>query len=119
MTRFRLVPEPSIIVPLTTSTGSSARQPLTFTGAIGAACMLPLRGIINLCVALRVHPNTLTLIGVLINVGAEIVADAVPERTRLADVDGVAILIEVQIHAGLLGQPADLFLEFVDGHTII
>ena len=32
--------------------------------------MLPLRGIINLCVALRIHPNTLTLIGVLINVGA-------------------------------------------------
>jgi CDP-diacylglycerol--glycerol-3-phosphate 3-phosphatidyltransferase len=43
---------------------------MTFTGAIGAACMLPLRGIINLCVAWRVHPNTLTLIGVLINVGA-------------------------------------------------
>jgi hypothetical protein len=32
--------------------------------------MLPLRAIINLCVAWRVHPNTLTLIGVLINVGA-------------------------------------------------
>jgi CDP-diacylglycerol--glycerol-3-phosphate 3-phosphatidyltransferase len=32
--------------------------------------MLPLRGIINLCVALRIHPNTLTLIGVLINVAA-------------------------------------------------
>ena len=32
--------------------------------------MLPLRGIINLCVAWRIHPNTLTLIGVLINVGA-------------------------------------------------
>ena len=43
---------------------------MTFTGAIGAACMLPLRAIINLCVALRVHPNTLTLIGVLINVAA-------------------------------------------------
>ena len=43
---------------------------MTFTGAIGAACMLPLRGIINLCVALRIHPNTLTLIGVIINVGA-------------------------------------------------
>jgi CDP-diacylglycerol--glycerol-3-phosphate 3-phosphatidyltransferase len=43
---------------------------MTFTGAIGAACMLPLRGIINLCVALRIHPNTLTLVGVLINVAA-------------------------------------------------
>jgi len=43
---------------------------MTFTGAIGAACMYPLRAIIKLCVALRIHPNTLTLIGVLINVGA-------------------------------------------------
>jgi CDP-diacylglycerol--glycerol-3-phosphate 3-phosphatidyltransferase len=32
--------------------------------------MFPLRAIINLCVALRIHPNTLTLIGVIINVGA-------------------------------------------------
>src|SRR5436190_1296198 len=70
MTRFRQVPEPSIIVSLTTTTNPTPRKPMTFTGAIGAACMLPLRGIINLCVAWRVHPNTLTLIGVLINVGA-------------------------------------------------
>src|SRR5947207_15030368 len=42
----------------------------TFTGAVGAICMYPLRAIINLCVALRVHPNTLTLIGVIINVAA-------------------------------------------------
>ena len=69
MTRFRQVPEPSIIVPLPTTT-EPTRKRLTFTGAIGAACMLPLRGIINLCVALRIHPNTLTLIGVLINVAA-------------------------------------------------
>jgi CDP-diacylglycerol--glycerol-3-phosphate 3-phosphatidyltransferase len=32
--------------------------------------MYPLRAIINVCVALRVHPNTLTLIGVLVNVAA-------------------------------------------------
>jgi len=32
--------------------------------------MFPLRAIINVCVALRIHPNTLTLIGVIINVGA-------------------------------------------------
>ena len=32
--------------------------------------MFPLRAIIRLCVALRIHPNTLTLIGVLVNVGA-------------------------------------------------
>ena len=43
---------------------------MTFTGAIGAACMYPLRAIIRFCVAIRIHPNTLTLIGYLINVGA-------------------------------------------------
>jgi len=43
---------------------------MTFTGAIGALCMYPLRAIIRLCVALRIHPNTLTLIGYLINVAA-------------------------------------------------
>jgi CDP-diacylglycerol--glycerol-3-phosphate 3-phosphatidyltransferase len=43
---------------------------MTVTGAIGAVCMFPLRAIINLCVALRIHPNTLTLIGVIVNVGA-------------------------------------------------
>jgi CDP-diacylglycerol---glycerol-3-phosphate 3-phosphatidyltransferase len=32
--------------------------------------MLPLRAIINFCVALRIHPNTLTLIGVIVNVAA-------------------------------------------------
>ena len=43
---------------------------MTFTGAIGAAFMLPLRAIINTAVALGIHPNVLTLIGVLINVVA-------------------------------------------------
>ena len=42
----------------------------TFTGAIGAICMLPLRAIINACVALRIHPNVLTFVGVVINVAA-------------------------------------------------
>jgi CDP-diacylglycerol---glycerol-3-phosphate 3-phosphatidyltransferase len=46
------------------------RPRVTFTGAIGAICMLPLRAIIKTCVALRIHPNTLTLIGVIVNVGA-------------------------------------------------
>jgi CDP-diacylglycerol--glycerol-3-phosphate 3-phosphatidyltransferase len=32
--------------------------------------MFPLRAIIELCVALRIHPNILTLVGVIINVGA-------------------------------------------------
>jgi CDP-diacylglycerol--glycerol-3-phosphate 3-phosphatidyltransferase len=41
---------------------------MTVTGAIGAAAMLPLRAIIKVSVALGIHPNVLTLIGVLINV---------------------------------------------------
>lgn len=43
---------------------------MTFTGFIGTVCMFPLRAIISASVALGIHPNTLTLIGVLINVGA-------------------------------------------------
>jgi CDP-diacylglycerol--glycerol-3-phosphate 3-phosphatidyltransferase len=43
---------------------------MTFTGLIGRICMFPLRLIINFCVALRIHPNTLTFIGVLVNVAA-------------------------------------------------
>jgi len=43
---------------------------MTFTGAVGAVCMFPLRAIIEACVVLRVHPNVLTLVGVIINVGA-------------------------------------------------
>jgi CDP-diacylglycerol--glycerol-3-phosphate 3-phosphatidyltransferase len=43
---------------------------MTFTGLIGAASMYPLRAIINASVALGIHPNVLTLIGVLVNVVA-------------------------------------------------
>src|ERR687885_2527861 len=43
---------------------------MTFTGFVGTVCMFPLRAIINACVALRIHPNTLTLVGVIINVAA-------------------------------------------------
>jgi CDP-diacylglycerol--glycerol-3-phosphate 3-phosphatidyltransferase len=50
--------------------GAIYPKPKTFTGVIGALCMYPLRAIINACVAMRVHPNTLTLIGVIINVAA-------------------------------------------------
>ncbi len=82
MLRFLRVSEPSIIpVPSNTEVVASeskrAGQPerapkprMTFTGLIGAICWLPLRAIIALCVALRIHPNVLTLIGVIINVGA-------------------------------------------------
>src|SRR4026208_2020004 len=43
---------------------------MTFTGLIGRICMFPLQLIINLCVRLKIHPNTLPFIGVLINVAA-------------------------------------------------
>src|SRR4026207_855537 len=43
---------------------------MTLTGFIGKVCMWPLRAIIRASVALGIHPNTLTLIGVLINVAA-------------------------------------------------
>jgi CDP-diacylglycerol--glycerol-3-phosphate 3-phosphatidyltransferase len=43
---------------------------MTFTGFIGAICMFPLRAIIRLCVRYRIHPNVLTLIGVLVNFAA-------------------------------------------------
>src|SRR6201984_1007525 len=69
MSRFLLVPEPSILRhPASRDPGP--RHRMTFTGAIGVACMFPLRAIINLCVALRIHPNILTLVGVIVNIGA-------------------------------------------------
>lgn len=43
---------------------------MTVTGLIGAVCMFPLRLIIRAAVALRIHPNVLTFVGVLINVAA-------------------------------------------------
>ena len=80
MSRFGTVPKPSILRHTARSragldepemtAGATQATRMTFTGAIGALCMFPLRAIIRACVALRIHPNTLTLIGVLINVGA-------------------------------------------------
>ena len=43
---------------------------MTLTGLVGTLCMFPLRAIIGASVALGIHPNTLTLIGVLLNVAA-------------------------------------------------
>ncbi len=43
---------------------------MTFTGAVGAACMFPLRAIISACVVLGIHPNVLTLVGVIVNFAA-------------------------------------------------
>jgi CDP-diacylglycerol--glycerol-3-phosphate 3-phosphatidyltransferase len=40
---------------------------MTFTGTIGKICMFPLNAVIKASVALGISPNTLTLIGVLIN----------------------------------------------------
>ena len=45
---------------------------MTFTGLIGRIFWFPLRLIINTCVALRIHPNVLTFMGVLINIAAAI-----------------------------------------------
>ncbi len=43
---------------------------MTFTGLVGRICMFPLQLIISTCVALRIHPNILTFVGVLINFAA-------------------------------------------------
>ena len=70
---------------------------MTVTGAIGAVCMFPLRAIINLSVALGIHPNVLTLIGVLINVAA-----------------GVALAEDRFLLAGIIMVVANIF-DFIDG----
>jgi len=70
---------------------------MTFTGAIGAACMLPLRAIISASVALGIHPNVLTLVGVLINVAA-----------------GWALAYDRFLLAGLIMIVANIF-DFIDG----
>ena len=59
--------------------------------------MFPLRAIINACVALRIHPNTLTLIGVLINVAA-----------------ACALGVNRFLLAGLIMIVANIF-DFIDG----
>src|SRR3954453_301658 len=45
---------------------------MTFTGLIGKICMFPLRAIIATCVALRIHPNILTFVGLLVNAWAAV-----------------------------------------------
>ena len=70
---------------------------MTFTGAIGKACYLPLRLIISACVSLRIHPNLLTFIGVLINVAA-----------------GWALAMGHFITAGVIMVVANIF-DFIDG----
>ncbi|HEX6213184.1 MAG TPA: CDP-alcohol phosphatidyltransferase family protein [Vicinamibacterales bacterium] len=70
---------------------------MTVTGAIGAFFMLPLRAIINASVALGIHPNVLTLIGVLINVLA-----------------AWALAVDMFITAGVIMIVANIF-DFIDG----
>src|SRR5919109_4699897 len=70
---------------------------MTFTGFIGSVCMFPLRVAIRASVALGIHPNTLTLIGVLINVGA-----------------AVALGRDHFVAAGVIMIVANIF-DFIDG----
>src|SRR6187402_1683650 len=72
-------------------------DPMTVTGAIGAICMFPLRAIINTSVALGIHPNVLTLIGVLINVVA-----------------AWALAVDSFVLAGVIMIVANIF-DFIDG----
>src|SRR6185436_15668801 len=70
---------------------------MTFTGFIGTVCMFPMRAIIAASVALRIHPNTLTLIGLLINIAA-----------------AVALGLNHFVTAGLIMIVANIF-DFIDG----
>ena len=70
---------------------------MTFTGAVGAVCMLPLRAIIAISVALGIHPNVLTLIGVLINLVA-----------------AWALAIDQFVLGGVIMIVANIF-DFIDG----
>ncbi len=70
---------------------------MTFTGAIGTICMFPLRAIIRISVALGISPNTLTLIGVLINCTA-----------------ALGLAINQFVLSGLIMICANIF-DFIDG----
>ncbi len=70
---------------------------MSFTGAIGAASMFPLNAIIRLCVRLRIRPNLLTLVGVLVNIVA-----------------AYALAIGYFVTAGFIMIIANIF-DFVDG----
>ena len=70
---------------------------MTFTGLVGYVCMFPLQLIIDACVALRIHPNILTFVGVLINIAA-----------------AVALGTGRFITAGVIMVVANIF-DFIDG----
>jgi CDP-diacylglycerol--glycerol-3-phosphate 3-phosphatidyltransferase len=70
---------------------------MTVTGWIGKVCMLPLRGIIAASVALGIHPNVLTLIGVLVNLIA-----------------ATALGVDAFVMAGVIMIVGNIF-DFIDG----
>jgi CDP-diacylglycerol--glycerol-3-phosphate 3-phosphatidyltransferase len=74
---------------------------MTFTGLIGRLTMFPLRLIINTCVALRIHPNILTFVGVLINFAA-----------------AWALALGRFVTAGFIMLLANIF-DFIDGKVAI
>ena len=74
---------------------------MTFTGFVGTVYMFPLRAIITASVAMRIHPNTLTLVGVLINIGA-----------------ACAIGLDRFILAGAIMIVANIF-DFIDGKVAL
>ena len=74
---------------------------MTVTGLIGRLCLLPLRLIIDACVTLRIHPNTLTFVGVLINVAA-----------------AWALALGEFFTAGVIMVVANIF-DFIDGKVAI
>ena len=63
--------------------------------------MLPLRAVIAASVALRIHPNTLTLIGVLTNIGA-----------------ACALGLDRFVLAGVIMIVANIF-DFIDGKVAV
>jgi CDP-diacylglycerol--glycerol-3-phosphate 3-phosphatidyltransferase len=70
---------------------------MTFTGLIGRICMFPLRLIIDICVRMRIHTNTLTFIGVLVNFAA-----------------AWALALGKFVTAGVIMMIANIF-DFIDG----
>src|SRR5918994_2777764 len=74
---------------------------MTFTGLVGTICMFPLRVIINTCVRLRIHPNVLTFVGVLINIAA-----------------AWALALGKFMAAGVIMIVADIFY-FIDGKVAV
>src|SRR4051812_46175647 len=74
---------------------------MTFTGLVGRIFMFPLRAIIATCVALRIHPNILTFVGVLINVAA-----------------ACALGLGRFILAGVIMVVANIF-DFIDGKVAV